>query len=104
MMIFGPIQGYKGFLELISFLEVLKNPNSCNETQTKKSKLESEVNRGLTRLLGSKVYVVWFICAKDDKMKMVRCKIYFVIEWKDNLLMPKLDSFSSTFRLEGHNG
>ncbi len=37
-------------------------------------------------------------------MKMVRCKIYFVIEWKDNLLMPKLDSFSSTFRLEGHNG
>jgi hypothetical protein len=38
---------------------------------------------------------MWFeldICGKDGKMKMVRCKIYFVIEHKDILLMPKLDS------------
>ncbi len=31
------------------------------------------------------------VCAKNGRMKIVRCKIYSIIERRDKLLVPKLD-------------
>ncbi len=44
----------------------------------------------------------WFkpICEEDGKMHMVKCRVCFKVEWRDKLLVPKLDYFIKHSRMQ----
>ncbi len=41
------------------------------------------------------------ICGEDEKMNMVKCKVCYVVDGKENFLVPKLDSLVKHFEVKG---
>jgi len=68
-----------------------------NQKKKKPKRFEWEINKVFQDRWVARFH--WFepIYGLDGKMRMVKCKIYFDSEGRENLIIPKLDSFIKHF-------